>query len=77
VTTSKVRHSPAAGVSASTGIALERAQPAHIELFARKKSRRFIRFASTFITNDNGAETSAREHLLEKAPVCCPGPAHK
>jgi hypothetical protein len=42
VATSKVRHSPADGVFAKTGTALERAQAAPIELFARKKSRRFI-----------------------------------
>src|ERR1700761_2041003 len=42
VRTSKVRHWPAAGVSARAATALERAQPAQIELFARKKSRRFI-----------------------------------
>jgi hypothetical protein len=37
-----VRHSPADGVSARAGTALERAQPAQIELLVRKKSRRFI-----------------------------------
>jgi hypothetical protein len=40
--TSNVRHLPGIRVSARTGTALESAQPAQIELFARKKSRRFI-----------------------------------
>ena len=42
MTTSNVRHQLSEGVFARTGNALVRAQPAQIEPFARKKSRRFI-----------------------------------
>jgi len=64
VTTSKVRHPPADGVSARTGTALERAQPAQIELFARKKSRRFI-VASKIVSNANMVATNIM------AVICC------
>src|SRR3984957_11022085 len=65
VTTSKVRHPPAGGVSARTGNALERAQIAQIELFARKKSRRFIiRLESTYIMT---LCLPARLHLMDEA----------
>jgi hypothetical protein len=52
VRTSKVRHSPVDRVSARAGTALERAQPAQIELFARKKSRRFIIRLEIVTNND-------------------------